>query len=167
MKWALKLRFLTCGRVCLDDYTEYFTIRNMVLSVSCSLTCNIMSSDDACNMVLSAVDKGSRYRAVILMHSSCLLIIGLLFWTHAVPVNGHFTTYSFFTDAALSFLLRLLLSFLSSSKQCLTADARSIDAGISIQTEVACAPITGTTAGPSSPYHQGDVILMRQEPSWL
>lgn len=39
-------------------------------------------------------------------------------------------------------------------------EARSIDAGISIQTEVACAPITGTREGMTSPYPQGGVILM-------
>uniref|UniRef100_A0A668THC4 Diacylglycerol kinase n=1 Tax=Oreochromis aureus TaxID=47969 RepID=A0A668THC4_OREAU len=36
-------------------------------------------------------------------------------------------------------------------------EARSIDAGISIQTEVACAPITGTR---TSLYHRIDVIIM-------
>uniref|UniRef100_A0A3B4YRE8 Diacylglycerol kinase n=1 Tax=Seriola lalandi dorsalis TaxID=1841481 RepID=A0A3B4YRE8_SERLL len=36
-------------------------------------------------------------------------------------------------------------------------EACSIDAGISIQTEVACAPITGTSAGRLAPYHEGDV----------
>lgn len=44
-----------------------------------------------------------------------------------------------------SFILLLPLSLPSLEQW--TADARSIDAGISIQTEVACAPITGTSTG--------------------
>lgn len=48
-------------------------------------------------------------------------------------------------DDVHSFILLLPLSHPSLKHW--TADARSIDAGISIQTEVACAPITGTSTG--------------------
>ena len=52
-----------------------------------------------------------------------------------------------YSDCSDVHLFTLLLPLSLPSPKRWTADVRSIDAGISIQTEVACAPITGTSTG--------------------
>lgn len=101
--------------------------------------------------LFSVLNKGSKNRVFILVR---FLEMFFVLTYHVCRSLGalHFHWCSLIVAASTTVFFP--------SNQWWTIEARSIDAGISIQTEVACAPITGTR---TRLYHHSVVILMGQE----